>query len=302
MNSNPKIIARLAIITTIFVLISFCVMSLTLTESASSYNVSAVGDWGCNDNTKKTVSSIISKNPELVLDLGDHSYEGTADCWLAIVQSIGGKMKIAIGNHDDMSSSLLNQYMNHFNLSRQYYSFNYQNAHFVVLSTEQTSNRSPQYDFVKRDLANASQNSDIDWIIVYMHKPLYTSPSNHAGESAMRDRYHPLFDQYGVDIVLYGHNHAYERSYPMKSNNSNPSIPIITSNSTGSYNDPQGQIFATVGTGGVNMHHYKNKGGYIETQYEGYGFLDIDIDRNKIIAKFYSNSDGSVKDQFNITK
>src|SRR5918997_5098783 len=135
MNSNPKIIARLAIITTIFVLISFCVMSLTLTESASSYNVSAVGDWGCNDNTKKTVSSIISKNPELVLDLGDHSYEGTADCWLAIVQSIGGKMKIAIGNHDDVSYSLLNQYMRHFDLSSEYYSFDYQNAHFLVLST-----------------------------------------------------------------------------------------------------------------------------------------------------------------------
>jgi hypothetical protein len=44
---------------------------------------------------------------------------------------------------------------------------------------------------------------------VYMHKPMYTSLSFHAGESAMRDKYHPLFDQHGVDLVLYGHNHAY---------------------------------------------------------------------------------------------
>jgi predicted phosphodiesterase len=304
MNPKTKVISRLATITSISALVSsFSGISLELTQSAFGYNVSAAGDWGCNDNTKKTLSNIINKNPERVLGLGDYSYQSTADCWLAIVDPIDEKMKIAIGNHDDMSSSLLNQYMNHFNLSRQYYSFNYQNAHFVVLSTEQTSNRSPQYDFVKRDLANASQNSNIDWIIVYMHKPLYTSPSVHAGESAMRDRYHPLFDQYGVDIVLYGHNHAYERSYPLKYDKANPSVPIITNNSKENYyNYTQGQIFATVGTAGQSVIHYDSKSLYIVTQYEGYGFLDIDIAGNKLVAKFYSNNDGSVKDQFTITK
>ena len=156
--------------------------------------------------------------------------------------------------------------------------------------------------FAKGDLARASSNPSIGWIIAYMHKPLYTSPTEHEADSKMRGIYHPLFEQYNVDIVLYGHNHAYERSYPMKYNNSNPSIPIITSNGTGSYNDPQGQIFATVGTGGINMYHYDRKAGYIVTQYEGYGFLDIEIDRTKVVARFYSNSDGSVKDQFNITK
>lgn len=300
MNSKTIVLARIA---PFFALVSsFCGTSLTLTQSAFGYNVSAAGDWGCNENTKKTVSNIVNKIPERVLGLGDYSYNSTADCWLTMVDPIDEKMKIAIGNHDDMSSSLLNQYMNHFNLSRQYYSFNYQNAHFVVLSTEQTSNRSPQYDFVKRDLANASQNSDIDWIIVYMHKPLYTSPSNHAGESAMRDRYHPLFDQYGVDIVLYGHNHAYERSYPLKYDKANPSVPIITNNSKENYyNYTQGQIFATVGTAGQSVIHYDSKSLYIVTQYEGYGFLDIDIAGNKLVATFHSNSEG-VKDQFTITK
>jgi predicted phosphodiesterase len=304
MNSKTIVLARLVTIASFSALVSsFCGTSLALTESAFGYNVSAAGDWGCNDNTKKTVSNIIYKNPERVLGLGDYSYQSTADCWLAIVDPIDEKMKISIGNHDDMSSSLLNQYMNHFNLSRQYYSFNYQNAHFVVLSTEQTSNRSPQYDFVKRDLANASQNSNIDWIIVYMHKPLYTSPSNHAGESATRDRYHPLFDLYGVDIVLYGHNHAYERSYPLKYDKANPSVPIITNSSKENYyNDTQGQIFATIGTAGQSVIHYDSKSWYIVTQYEGYGFLDIDIAGNKLVAKFYSNNDGSVKDQFTITK
>jgi hypothetical protein len=283
------------------VLLSFSATSLAFTQSAFGYNVSAAGDWGCNDNTKKTVSNIISKNPERVLGLGDYSYESTADCWLAIVDPLDEIMRISIGNHEDISSSLLNQYMSHFGLSKQYYSFDYQNTHFVVLSTEQTSSND-QYDFARSDLARASLNPNIDWIIVYMHRPLYTSPSVHPSESTMRDRYHPLFDQYGVDIVLNGHNHAYERSYPIKYDKASPSTPTITSTSKASYNDPEGEIFATVGTAGRSIYHYESKNSYIVTQYENYGFLDIDIAQNKLVAKFYSNNDGSVIDQFTITK
>jgi predicted phosphodiesterase len=301
MNSMTKVFARFAIMASFSALVSFCGISLALTKSAFGYHLAAAGDWGCNNNTEKTVRSITSKNPELLLDLGDYSYQITADCWLAIEHPLDGKTKISIGNHDDISSSLLNQYLSHFNLSREYYSFNYLNAHFVVLSTEQTSSSS-QYDFAKSDLARASSNSSIDWIIAYMHKPLYTSPGANAPESTMRDIYHPLFDQYGVDIVLYGHNHAYERSYPMKYNKASPSIPMITSSSKGSYTDPQGEIFATVGTAGESIYHYNSKSQYIVTQHEGYGFLDIDIARNKLVAKFYSDSDGSVEDQFTITK
>ena len=301
MNSMTKVFARFVIMASFSVLVSFCGISLALTESAFGYHLAAAGDWGCNNTTEKTVRSITNKNPVLLLDLGDNSYQLTADCWFAVTHPLDREMKITVGNHDDVSSSLLNQYVSYFNLSREYYSFNYQNAHFVVLSTEQTTSSS-QYDFVKSDLARAASNSSIDWIIVYMHKPLYTSPSVNPAESTMRDIYHPLFDQYGVDIVLYGHNHAYERSYPMKYDKASPSIPIITSSSKGSYNDPQGRIFATVGTAGESVYHYDSKSQYIVTQYEGYGFLDIEIARNKLVAKFYSDIDGSVEDQFTITK
>ncbi len=295
------IVARLLTIGLIFVAVSLSETPLELIDPAFGYNVSAAGDWGCNDNTEKTVSDIISKDPEQVLGLGDYSYAHTPDCWLAIVEPIAEKMKITIGNHDDISVSLLNQYMSLFNLSKQYYSFSYQNAHFLVLSTEQI-NDSSQYGFAKGDLAKAASNPNIEWVIVYMHKPLYSSPGMHGGQRTMRMLYHPLFDKYGVDIVLYGHNHAYERSYPIKYNTANPSAPIITSTNNGSYSDPQGQIFATVGTAGESIYSYDNKSSYIVTQYEGYGFLDMNISRNALIAKFYSNSDGAVKDTFAITK
>ena len=138
--------------------------------------------------THKAVNNIVGKNTELVLALGDYSYESTANCWLNIVDPIDHKMKIAIGNHDDTSSSLLNQYMNHFGLSKQFYSFNYQNVHFVVMSTELTSfgTGSEQYNFVNNDLSKASEDPNIDWIVVLYHKLAYTSPSVvHSGSALL---------------------------------------------------------------------------------------------------------------------
>jgi hypothetical protein len=63
----------------------------------SDFNFAAVGDWGCTPNTNNTVNNIVGKNPQLVLGLGDYSYNPTSDeCWFKIVKPIEDKMKIAI--------------------------------------------------------------------------------------------------------------------------------------------------------------------------------------------------------------
>ena len=54
--------------------------------------------------------------PELVLALGDLSYQNSADCWLKIVSPIVSKIKIVLGEHDHKSSSLLEQFKNLFQL------------------------------------------------------------------------------------------------------------------------------------------------------------------------------------------
>ena len=95
---------------------------------------------------------------------------------------------------------------------------------------------------------------------------------------------------------------AYERSYPIKYDTSTPSTPIITSSNKASYTNPTGAIFATVGTGGDSLSSYSSKSSYFVTQYKGYGFLDVSISGSTLTAKFYANSDGSVKDQFTIQK
>ena len=123
-------------------------------------------------------------------------------------------------------------------------------------------------------------------------------------KQCLRDTYHPLFDQYGVDLVLQGHVHNYQRTYPLKYNPSSHSSPIKTSSSTSSYTDPQGEIFATVGTGGINFHGLSGKSSFVVYQQDSsFGYLDIAItnDGSTLTGKYYTNG-GSVKDQFSISK
>jgi len=278
--------------------------------AAAAATISTVGDWGCNSNTQKTVNNIKDKDPDLILALGDYSYQSTAKCWFDKIKPIDSKTEINIGNHDDDTKKLLNSYLNHFGLSKQYYSFNFQNVHVLTLATQlDYKSGSKQFNFVKNDLQEASKNPDIKWIIVNLHRPIYTSPnscsaSSCEGSKTLRDVYHPLFDKYDVDLVLAGHVHNYQRSFPIKYNDDKPSKPTITSSNKNNYNNPGGEIYAVVGTGGINFHGLTGKPSFIASQQDiRFGALELKITGkgNMLEGTFYGN-DGSVKDKFSITK
>ena len=219
-------------------------------------------------------------------------------CWLDIIKPIDSITKIAIGNHEDDNEEDYNTYISHFGLSNPYYSFNYNNIHVLVMDTDRTSysSGSSQYNFVVSDLKAASQNPNINWIIVTFHRPIYTSPNTCSScdpLTTLRNIYHVMFDQYGVDLVLSGHIHNYQRSFPLKYNPSSPSSPTRTSSSTANYNDPEGEIYAIVGTGGDNFHGWLAKASFVVTQQDkGFGYIDIQFtnDGSTLQAKYYLNT------------
>jgi Calcineurin-like phosphoesterase len=281
----------------------------------ADFNIAAVGDWGCTSNTTNTVNSIVSKDPELVLGLGDYSYENSADCWFGIVDTIIDKMIIAIGDHEHdvpgegENPELLDEYMNRSGLEQQYYTYRYGNAFVLVMSQEVPFDEdSEQFDFVERSLSEASSDPDVDWIIVASHTPFYNSPSVRTDRDALRNTYHELFEENDVDLVLSGDIHNYERSVPIVFNDDESASPIPTSTNGSTYVDPEGQIFATVGTGGQSIHPFHGKNPYIVTQFEGYGFLDIRITTNdggeekRLVGTFYDNDGGEIQDQFTVIK
>jgi hypothetical protein len=271
------------------------------------FNFAAVGDFGCTTNTDQTVDNIIDKNPEFVFALGDFSYKSTGKCWFNRIDPIDNITRISIGCHDDEDSEGFNGYMDHFALSRTFYSFDYKNTHVLVLDTQSDiySADTPQYDFAVNDLQTASQDPNIDWIIVYFHSAFYTSPAVYTVSPELRDTVHPLFDQYGVDLVLTADLHNYQRTFPLKYNTTNPSDPIITGTDSNDYTDPEGEIYAIVGTGGFSLHPFSGKASFVSSQQDDfYGQLDIKItdNGNKLEGKFYRNGDNAILDNFTITK
>lgn len=287
------------------------------------FNIVAAGDWSCNSNTQQTVSKMLNKDPELAIGLGDYVYnENSADCWIGKIEPLKDIFKIVIGNHEMKSLNILNQIIDYLgidyfgeNMSQYYYSFDIHNVHIVVMNDyspispeknkEIYQKGSEQYNFVKNDLAQSAANPMIDWIIVAHHSQKYASTWGKILHSVdeWADIYHPLFEEYDVDLVLQGHQHNYQRTFPIKHNIENPDRPIVTDTNTRDYFDPSGQIFATVGTAGVQLQNLNGKAYYITTQIIRFGFLNIDIMKNgaTLNATFFSN-DGSATDQFIISK
>jgi predicted phosphodiesterase len=271
------------------------------------------GDFSCNKEAMKTVNNMATKKPEIVLTVGDHSYRKSADCWFDTVSPLDtdGKLKIAFGEHDiDDNLTKYKTYLRHFNLTDPYYSFDYQNVHVLAMATAKNMvipylSNSAQYDFVKNDLKSAHENKDINWIVVLSYRPLYSSTSIHSGKAELQDLYHPLFDKYGVDLVLQGHNHNYQRTYPLGYNIADSHSPIILDNNASIYNNElSGPIFVTVGTAGEILHNFINQKPFVKTQFLRHGFLNLEVTNNgsNMTGTFYENNGLISEDQFMILK
>lgn len=288
-----------------------------VSSALKDIHFAAAGDWSCNPASQRTVNLIKDNNPDLVLALGDFSYQKGTGCWFKMMSPLVNKTKIVIGEHDydTNNNTRLMDYVNKFNLTNPYYSFNQGNVHFLAMSSiipfsNQTvqygllRDESNQHDFISNDLYVASQNESIHWIVVYLYKPMYTSLSRHLSQDSLRDIYHSLLDYYGVDFVLQAHNHNYQRSYPLRFNQTNSSAPIITDSNNSVYINPNGTIFMVVGTAGANQYKLLGKAPYIATQFERYGFVNIDVVNNgtKLVGTFYDSLDGKAKDNFTIIK
>lgn len=286
-------------------------------QKIQDFNFVAAGDFGCGAESNRTIEGMIKKYPEIVIALGDLSYDKSAACWITSVRPLDnvGRVKIAIGTHDLTKKMIkYNDYLQHFNMTKPYYSFDYQNVHFLAMATPKNSvipykYGSEQYNFVAEDLRKTHNNKSIEWIIVYSFRPFYSSLTEHLGEPDLTDTYHPLFDKYGVDVVLQAHNHNYQRTFPLLYNESSffpLHYPEISLNHDTKYNKPNAPIFITVGTGGAELHNFTGNVPYVIEQFESHGFLNVDIEsskkESKLLGTFYENTNLDKKDQFVITK
>ena len=256
-------------------------------------NIAAVGDIALTKNSLETLQSLNSIDPEIILFLGDLSYT-TYNEWIEFTNFLEKEKTFITIGYDDLEYQ--EEYLAYYDIENVFYSFDFENVHFVTISAEQSySKGSEQYNFLKSDLANTDLDENIDWIVFWLHKPIYYSNSQNGHTDLIV--LHKLLDQYDVDLVLQADFHAYERSKPITSDG------IIMDHSKCSYIDPKGQIFVTVGTGGHSHANIKNKFDWSVIQNNNdFGFLNLKILEDKaIVGEFIANS-GKIVDTFEIRK
>ncbi len=154
-----------------------------------------------------------------------------------------------------------------------------------------------QTQWLASTLENAAADSSIDWIIVQMHQPALSSNKDNGCDLGSREAWLPLFDQYQVDLVLCGHDHNYERSFPVRGHNANQGTgitgtgtgfersgqtgvqtlqpnPVVTDPAQTTFDTTQGTVHLVLGGGGTDKP---------DTTFGGYGPTTT-VDGRSVIA------------------
>jgi calcineurin-like phosphoesterase family protein len=119
----------------------------------------------------------------------------------------GVKFYASLGNHDSREQ----RYYKNFNMDgKLYYSFKAPKEDVRFFALESTYMDPDQMKWIEQELKNAKEH----WKIVFFHHPLYSSAGTHGSQLKLREALEPLFIQYGVSLVLNGHDHTYERIKP----------------------------------------------------------------------------------------
>ncbi|MBO9682564.1 MAG: metallophosphoesterase [Flavisolibacter sp.] len=325
--------------------------------STKKVGIAAFGDCGQANSVQTNVlnayRSFVGSNPaELMFLLGDNAYDDGTDAeyqteFFDRYSSTILKNHVLFptpGNHDYHTTSKADRtapYFKNFTVptaaecggvasgTKSFYSFDWGNIHFLSLdSYGQEVNGSrlydtlgPQVTWVKKDLAANTKK----WTIAFWHHPPFTKGTHNsdaAGELIhIRENFIRILERYGVDMILCGHSHVYERSYLLRGYYGteaefNLSTDAV-SNSSGKYNGSSNSCPYVTSGGHVNhgtvyvvSGSASRSGAGVETTFphdalpfattDG-GMFYMEVEDNRLDAKMIDEN-GSVFDQFTILK
>ena len=306
--------------------------------TATPVRIWALGDAGTGGTGALAVRNAYynyaggTTTTNLWLLLGDNAYSsGTDDDYESGIFQMYPEMLrssvvwSAIGNHDTAESSthsLTYPYYSIFTFPAQaeagglasgtesYYSFDYGNIHFIALDA-QTSDRSangPMMTWLRNDLAANFQH----WTIAFWHHPPYSHGSHNSDTSShlveMRQNALPILEAAGVDLVLSGHSHAYERSFLVDSHYGTSSTlnpTMIKDSGSGPYTKAnagphEGAVYVVSGAAG------KVVAGVLDhpvmvSNYNALGSTIVDVSADRIDVKFLRDN-GTIADSFSLHK
>ncbi len=332
--------------------------SVTTTRKMS---FAVFGDCGRNDNNFRTntiaaYNSYVGTNKaDALLLLGDNAYtNGTeAEYNTGFFTPMSSTMLKnhpvfpAPGNHDYYGTSQASrsgEYYQSFSMptaaecgglasgTKAYYSWNWGDVHFLSLDSYGTETGSalrlydttgPQVTWIKNDLAANTRK----WVVAYWHHAPYTLGSHNSSSETelveIRSKFIRILERMGVDLILCGHSHSYERSKLLNGHygtevSAAAMAPYIVDNSSARYEGStscpyktvsgtqnHGTVYVVAGSSGADGTPQSGLDGWPHNALPYYedngGMLYLEIEGNRLDAKFILQS-GGVTDKFTILK
>jgi predicted phosphodiesterase len=270
-----------------------------LPEAGQSLRFAAFGDFGQATRAQYAVARALNKwNPTLVLLLGDLVYPKGAEAdydkkYFKPYAKILPRIPFfpAIGNHDygnyrvrlKKAKRRFREAYERIHQRPRYYSFDAGDVHFVSLDNNYEGygiaaaapirRGSAQWRWLDDDLARSRRK----WKVLFLHVPIYTS-SKHGDHAALRKALEPLLKKHGVDLVLQGHNHHYERTAQIGA-----------------------PLYITAGTGGGGLYPIKKKASWSKKILVEYGFVGITVTTQRLRLEFI-NTEGQTLDSVVLEK
>ena len=271
---------------------TFTPKSGTTPPAGQSFVLAAVGDGADGATNAGNVSNMIASwNPNLFLYLGDVYEEGTStefQNWYGSSSTFFGRFRSitnpVIGNHEYASGGVAPGYFDYWDNIPKYYSYDAAGWHFIALDSNcglvpVCVAGQAEYQWLLNDL---NTHSNI-CTIAYYHHPVY-NVGEEGNANLMTDIW-ALLAQYGVDIVLNGHDHDYQR-WKSLDRNGMPS--------------PTGVTEFVVGGGGHGIQHFllnddRMVVGFDELSTNAFGALRLQLNQDGAGYQ-YVNTTGIVLD------
>ena len=325
---------------------SYSFVTAPVSGAVAPTRIWVVGDSGTANDDARAVRDAYktftgTRGTDIWLMLGDNAYpDGTDEQFQDAVFDMYPKLLRRVplwptlGNHDGHTADSATQsgpYYDIFTLpadaeagglrsgTEAYYSFDYANIHFISLESYETdrSTSGAMMTWLESDLAATNK----EWIIAFWHHPPYSKGSHDSDTESslieMRENALPILESYGVDIVLSGHSHSYERSFLLdghygKSNTFTAAMKLDAGDGredgdgaykpvTVEFPQHEGAVYAVAGSSGKVITSGSLNHPAMFISLESLGSMVLDVYGNRLDAAFLDNG-LNIRDHFSILK
>ena len=267
---------------------------------ATPIRILAAGDSrGGYDNIAANAPRLAELDPDFIVFTGDMTQMGSWDewgTWFGAMSALSNNHVLMPlqGNHEVFGELFYYQFAlpREAGLEEDFHenawSFVYGNTLVIGLNSMTQDIVDAQVAWLEARLEAAADDDEIVWKIVTYHHPAYSS-SNHGSTGRVRDTWLPIFERFGVDLAIAGHDHNYERSVPIKAKAAVADGEGVVHVNAGGFFAPgysPGSEWWTV------ISHHGDKHNYVV----------VEIDGATLQLTAYSGDGSEILDEFSLTK